>query len=53
VNVFVRDKFGTLHMVQAQNDPNQSPPILGAKMNMVFPAEHAVVLADAAANSHG
>jgi spermidine/putrescine transport system ATP-binding protein len=53
VNVFVRDKFGTIHMVQAQNDPNQPPPILGSKMHMVFEAEHAVVLADAFANFHG
>lgn len=53
VNVFVRDKFGTLHMVQAQNDPNQPPPVLGSKMHMVFEAEHAVVLVDAFATSHG
>jgi spermidine/putrescine transport system ATP-binding protein len=53
VNVFARDKFGTLHMVQAQNDPNLPPPPLGSKMNMAFPAEHAVVLIDAAMGSHG
>jgi spermidine/putrescine transport system ATP-binding protein len=53
VNVFARDKFATLHMVQAQNDPNLPPPAVGAKMNMTFSAENAVVLADAVVNSHG
>jgi spermidine/putrescine transport system ATP-binding protein len=52
VNVFVRDAFGTVHMVQAQNDPNQPPPVLGAKMNMAFAAENAVVLSDAVISSH-
>lgn len=53
VNVFVRDSFGTVHMVQAQNDPNQPPPVLGAKMHMAFAAENAVVLSDAVTSSHG
>jgi len=53
VNVFVRDSFGTIHMVQAQNDPNQPPPVLGAKVNMAFAAENAVVLSDAVTGGHG
>ena len=47
INVHVRDELGGSHMVQAQNDPNQALPSPGARLNMVFTTEHAVVLSDA------
>jgi spermidine/putrescine transport system ATP-binding protein len=46
VNVFVKDSDGTMHMVQMQNDPGVPAPVVGTSMNMIFAAEHAVVLAD-------
>jgi spermidine/putrescine transport system ATP-binding protein len=51
LNIFAKDKLGATHMVQSQNDPNVAPPIRGAKMHMYFPAEQAVVLANAKTNS--
>ncbi len=52
VNIFVKDAKGATHMVQAQNDPNASPPVRGSKQHMVFDTEDAVVLVDAATASH-
>jgi spermidine/putrescine transport system ATP-binding protein len=52
VNVFVRDKLGGTHMIQAQNDPNISPPQRGSNLHMAFSAENAVVLANTE-TSHG
>jgi spermidine/putrescine transport system ATP-binding protein len=48
INIFVRDGKGATHMIQAQNDPNIPPPARGSKQNMIFAAENAVVLGDAA-----
>lgn len=48
INIFVRDGKGATHMIQAQNDPNSPPPARGSKQRMVFAAENAVVLGDAA-----
>ncbi len=52
VNIFVSDKLGGTHMIQAQNDPNIVLPQRGAKMHMAFAPENAVVLANIA-TSHG
>lgn len=51
VNIFVRDKLGSTHMIQTHNDPNIALPKNGSKLHMVFSAEHAVVLAAAATSS--
>jgi spermidine/putrescine transport system ATP-binding protein len=52
INVFLRDKEGHTHMAQMQNDPGQPPPAKGAKVNMVFAPEHAVLLAESKTRSH-
>ena len=51
VIIFVRDAKSVTHTVQAQNDPNRPPPGRGTKQHLVFAAEHAVVLAEAARQS--
>jgi hypothetical protein len=48
----VKDAKGATHMVQSQNDPNTPPPARGSRQHMVFDAEDAVVLVDAATGSH-
>jgi hypothetical protein len=35
-----------MHQVQVHNDPSSPPPEPGARLSLVFAAEHAVVLAD-------
>jgi spermidine/putrescine transport system ATP-binding protein len=52
VNVFVADAQGGRHMVQMQNDSGVTPPARGSKTNLIFDADQAVVLLDAA-QSHG
>ena len=52
VNVFVVDVQGGRHMVQMQNDSGATPPARGSKTNLIFDADQAVVLLDAA-QSHG
>ena len=52
VNIFVRDAKGATHMVQSQNDPNVPPPARGSKQHLVFNADDAVVLVDAATAVH-
>ena len=51
VQVHVQDAKGAMHMVQVRNDPSLAPPKPAARLNFSFPAERAVVLADAAARS--
>ena len=53
VNVFAVDALGKNHMVQSQNDHSIAPPARGAKMHLSFDASQAVVLNDAAGQSHG
>ncbi len=52
VNIFVKDAKGATHMVQSQNDPNMPPPARGSKQHLVFNADDAVVLVDAATAVH-
>jgi spermidine/putrescine transport system ATP-binding protein len=48
INIHSRDEQGKIHQVQVQNDPSQPPPQPGARLYLVFPAEHAVLLSDKA-----
>jgi hypothetical protein len=48
INLFANDGAGHEHMVQAKNDPNIAPPARGSKLNMVFAAQNAIILNDAA-----
>ena len=52
INVFLRDKDGSTHMAQMQNDPGHPPPAKGAKVQMTFAPEHAVLLTEARTRSH-
>ena len=48
INIHCRDEQGKIHQVQVQNDPTNPPPQPGARLNLVFPAEHSVLLSDSA-----
>ena len=51
IQIHVQDARGALHMVQVRNDPSVAPPTPAARLNLSFPAERAVVLADAASRA--
>jgi spermidine/putrescine transport system ATP-binding protein len=48
INIHCRDDQGKIHQVQVQNDPTDPPPQPGARLYLVFPAEHSVLLSDSA-----
>jgi spermidine/putrescine transport system ATP-binding protein len=48
INIHCHDQHGKVHQVQVQNDPASPPPEPGARLHLVFPPEHAVVLVDSA-----
>jgi len=48
INIHSRDEQGKIHQVQVQNDPSNPPPQPGARLYLVFPPEHAVLLSDMA-----
>ena len=48
INVHLTDDHGGPRIVQMRNDSNTPPPAPGARLHLVFEADHAVILLDAA-----
>jgi spermidine/putrescine transport system ATP-binding protein len=53
IHVHARDSFGTVHMVQVRNEPENPPPAPGSRLHLSFAPDSAIVLADTAMRQRG